>query len=49
MTDYVAMIMDVLSIEFTLGTATWTLGGIAIAGILLSSGVGFFRKLGGRR
>jgi hypothetical protein len=43
------MITDVLTIEFTLGTVTWTLGGIAIASILLGAGVNFFRKLGGRR
>jgi len=48
-TGYIELLMDVLSIDFTLGTVTMNLGGIALGSILISAGVGFFRKLGGRR
>lgn len=49
MAEYIAMLMDVLDIEFTVGTTSITLGAIAAATLILSAGVGFFRKIAGRR
>jgi len=49
MADYVGLITDVLDISFTVGTVTLTLGAVAIGSIVLGAGVGFFKKLGGRK
>jgi len=49
MAGFITLLTDVLAIELTLGTTTLSLGGIALGVIVVSAGVGFFRKLGGRR
>lgn len=49
MAPFITLMTDVLAIELTIGTTTLSLGGIALGVTLLGAGVGFFRKLGGRR
>lgn len=49
MAAFTTLVTDVLSIDLTIGTTTLSLGGIALGTIILGAGVGFFRKLGGRR
>ena len=49
MAEFTALIVDVLGIDLTIGTTTLSLGGIALGVTILGAGVGFFRKLGGRR
>jgi len=49
MAGFITLITDVLAIELTLGTTTLSLGGIALGVTIMGAGVGFFRKLGGRR
>ena len=45
MAGFVTAMTDILGISLTLGTDTYTLGGIALGVILLFSGVKFFRSL----
>ncbi|MBI5945354.1 MAG: hypothetical protein HY864_13375 [Chloroflexi bacterium] len=49
MAAFTTLITDVLGVSLTIGTTTLTLGGIALGVTILGAGVGFFRKLGGRR
>ena len=49
MADFITLMTDVLGISLTIGTTTLSLGGIALGVTVLGAGVGFFRKLGGRR
>jgi hypothetical protein len=49
MAEFVTLMTDVLAIDLTIGTTTLSLGGIALGTIVLGAGIGFFRKLGGRR
>jgi hypothetical protein len=48
MADFVGYMTDVLGISLTVGTTTLTLGAIALGTIILSAGVGFFKKLKGK-
>ena len=49
MVEFTALMTDVLGLSLTIGTTTLTLGGIALGVTILGAGVGFFKKLGGRR
>lgn len=49
MAEFIGYITDVLAIEFVLGTTTLTLGGIALGVTLVGVGVGFYKKVAGRR
>jgi len=49
MSGFTGAMTDVLAISLTLGTDTYTLGGIALGVILLGAGIGFFKGLKGRR
>jgi hypothetical protein len=46
--DFIGYITEVLGISLTVGTTTLSLGGVALGMIVLSAGVGFFKKLKGR-
>jgi hypothetical protein len=45
MTGFTDAMTDVLAISLTLGTDTYTLGGIALGSILLVAGIGFWKGL----
>jgi len=49
MAAFTTLITDVLAIDLTIGTTTLSLGGIALGVTILGAGIGFFKKLGGRR
>jgi hypothetical protein len=49
MPEFVTLMTNVLAIDLSIGTTTLSLGGIALGVTILGAGVGFFRKLGGRR
>jgi hypothetical protein len=49
MAAFTTLVTDVLGVSLTIGTTTLTLGGIALGASILGIGVGFYRKLGGRR
>jgi hypothetical protein len=45
MSDFIGYMTDILGISLTIGTTTLTLGGVAIATIVLAAGVRFFKSL----
>jgi len=47
MASFINLISDILSIELTLGSLNFTVGGIALGAILIKAGVEFFYKLTG--
>ena len=52
MAEVITAITDILAISLTTGGAspvTFTLGGLAISGVLIAMGVNFAKKLGLRR
>ncbi len=49
MTDLIGWITDVMDISFTVGTATVTLGLLAVGAVILSLGLGTVRRIMGRR
>jgi hypothetical protein len=49
MAEFTQLVTDVLGVSLTIGTTTLTLGAIALGASILGVGVGFYRRLGGRR
>jgi hypothetical protein len=49
MAGWITELTNILGVELTLGTTSYTLGGIALGSIILYSGVRFFKSLKGGR
>lgn len=48
MAAFVQMLTDVFAIQLSLGTETWTLGGIALASVIGGVALSLWRKVKGR-
>lgn len=49
MAGLISIITSVLGISLTLGTDTYTLGGIALGVLMIGVGIGFFKRVKGGR
>lgn len=49
MADLVGWVTDILEIGFTIGAVTVNLGYLAVGSLILGIGVGFAKKIGGKR